>query len=150
MTAPRFARLIRSSVVAVAAAGWAAPAVAASCILSAQSVAFGAYDPFEPADLEGVGNISISCDSGVAVTVSLSAGTGSFSMRTMMSDADQMVYNLFTTAQRISVWGDGSGGSDVVSATIQSADLPVYGLIPAGQNLPRGTYTDVITITVTY
>lgn len=149
MTAPLFARLARLSALALAG-GWAAPSLAASCNLSAQSVAFGPYDPFQPADLEGVGNIGISCDSSVAVTVSLSPGTGSFAARTMTSGSDQMVYNLFTTAQRISVWGDGSSGSDTVSVTVQSADLPVYGLIPAGQNIPRGTYTDVIIVTLTY
>ena len=134
----------------LAAGAIAAPAQSATCDMTPQGVNFGAYDPFEPGDLDGVGNISITCDVDVSVTISLSSGTGSFSPRTMTSGANQMAYNLYTNAQRVLVWGDGSGGSDTVSATIRTQQFPIYGRIPARQNIPPGDYGDTIFVTISY
>lgn len=132
------------------AAVWGAPSLAASCTVAAQSVSFGRYDPFEQADLDGAGNVHIDCDTVVNVSISLSQGGGDYSGRLMTSGPHQLAYNLFTSAQRIVVWGDGSGGSEAVSDSIQTADFAIYGAIPARQNIPAGSYTDVIYVTVTY
>jgi spore coat protein U-like protein len=144
---------IRASYVCVwllAAAAVPASARAATCDIIPQGVSFGTYDPFEPADLDGVGNIAIACDTDVSVTISLSAGAGSFALRTMNGATGQLTYNLYTGGQRIQVWGDGSGGSDTVSATIRTGDFPVYGRIQARQNVRPGDYSDVIFVTITY
>lgn len=127
------------------------PLQAARCEIFPESVSFGAYDPSESGDLDGVGNISINCDEEVSFTISLSAGTGgSYSSRRMTSGVDQMAYNLFTSTKRIIVWGDGSERSDVVSGRFQTAEIPVYGLIPARQNIPAGSYGDTIVVTISY
>jgi spore coat protein U-like protein len=149
MTAARI-RACRACAWLLAAGAIAAPAQAATCDIVPQGVNFGAYDPFEPADLDGVGNIGITCDADVSDTISLSSGTGSYSPRTMTSGADQMAYNLYTNPQRILVWGDGSGGTDTVSATIRTGQFPIYGRIPARQNVPHGAYGDTIFVTITY
>lgn len=128
----------------------AAPARAATCDITPQSVSFGAYDPTEAGDLDGVGTISIDCDVEVSVTITLSAGAGSYAARIMAAGADHILYNLFTGPQRVVAWGDGSGGSATVSATMQSQAFNVYGAIPAGQNVPAGAYADTIVVTITY
>ena len=53
------------------------------------------------------------CDAVVGVTTSLSPGAGSYSARQMSNATSNLAYNLFTSSQRIAVWGDGSGGSDL-------------------------------------
>jgi len=148
MTARLRSRLLILSALALAAA--ATPAHAASCSVTAQGVNFGGYDPFATADLDGVGNINIACDVEVTVTIALSTGSGTYAARTMTAGAPQLTYNLFTSAQRLVVWGDGSGGSDTVSATVRNADIPVYGTVQARQNVPAGSYADAIVVTVTY
>ena len=150
MTAPKGSRARGARFLLLAAGAVAAPAQAATCDIIPQGVTFGAYDPFEPADLEGVGTIGISCDTDVSVTISLSTGAGSYALRRMGSGASQLTYNLYTNAQRIMVWGDGSGGSDTVSATVRTGQFTVYGRIPARQNVPRGDYDDTIFVTITY
>lgn len=50
---------------------------------------------------------------------------------------------------RLIVWGDGTTASNV-SATGTNVDLPVYGRIPALQNLPANAYADSITVTISY
>lgn len=52
----------------------AAPAWAATCDITPQSVSFGAYDPTEAGDLEGVGTVSIDCDVEVSVTMGAAVG----------------------------------------------------------------------------
>jgi spore coat protein U-like protein len=68
----------------------------------------------------------------------------------MSTGSDQLNYNLFVDASRVVVWGDGSGGSSTVALTAAAADIPVYGRVPGGQNVPAGSYIDTIVVTVTY
>ena len=147
---PFLQRQIRRISVGALALAAASPGDAASCVIAPQGVSFGNYDPFSGSDLEAVGNIRLECDAVVGVTTSLSPGAGSYSARQMSNATSNLAYNLFTSSQRIAVWGDGSGGSDTVSATVQAADFPVYGTIPARQNVTTGTYQDTVIITVTY
>lgn len=128
----------------------ASPAHAAICSASPQSVAFGSYDSLSSSPLDGVGTISINCDSVAGFTISLSAGAGTYSARKMSSGVDELTYNLYTDASRVFVWGDGSGSTSTVSATAASGNYAVYGRIPARQNLPAGSFSDTITVTVTY
>jgi spore coat protein U-like protein len=138
---------------AIAAAllgAWTAPAAAASCDVSPQGVNFGSYDPLAAAPLDGVGTIAISCDSAVSFTVTLSPGAGSYDQRLLSGAAAELGYNLYIDASRLIVWGDGNGGSGTYSTTADNVDIPVYGRIPARQNVPATAYTDTITVTITY
>lgn len=139
--------LIGCALLATAAA---APAAAASCNVSPQGVSFGSYDTLSPSPQDGVGNIAVSCDSTTSLTISLSAGSGSYPERHMVAGAGALPYNLYTDASRIIVWGDGSGSTGTVSATAAAADIAVYGRVPARANVTVGSYTDTIVVTVSY
>ena len=127
-----------------------APALWAECTVSAQSVVFGNYDVFSVQSLDGAGNISVNCSPGASYTLGLSTGGGSYSQRELAGGAQILYYNLYTSASRSVVWGDGSGGTATVSGSGESANHTVYGRIPAGQNLPVGSYGDTIIVTVTF
>jgi spore coat protein U-like protein len=85
-----------------------------------------------------------------SVQVSLSAGFGPFATRQMKSGQASLFYNLFTDASHLTIWGDGSPGTSLVSFSGTSGSRTVYGRIPAGQNVPVGTYGDTITVTLTF
>lgn len=127
----------------------ASPASAAVCSVSSPGVAFGSYSTLNSAALEGVGDTSVSCDVSTSFTVKLGAGSGSIEQRVMTAGASQLNYNLYTDSARTAVWGDGFTGS-TVSATGDVVTLPVYGRIPARQNVVAGSYGDTVTITVSY
>ena len=148
MTAVRFHAALAA--VFTALAGWETPAAAATCNVSPQGVNFGGYDSLGSTPVDGVGNVAVECDSETSFTVSLSTGNGTFSERRMIGPASELSYNLYTDASRIGIWGDGSGGSNTVSGTAGTANLPVYGRIPARQNVPAAIYADTIIVTVTY
>ncbi len=141
--------VIARIVLGLALAAGASTAQAAVCSVQSAGVAFGAYDTLDPSPLDGIGSVHVDCDSDTSLTVDLGSGTGSFDQRRMSGGAASLDYNLYTEGTRSIVWGDGINGSDV-SASGSSIDLPIYGRIPARQNVPVGTYSDTVIITVSY
>lgn len=67
-----------------------------------------------------------------------------------------MSYNLYTSAARSVIWGNGTGGTQLVSdnVTLFSGSLirnyTTYGRIPVGQDRAAGSYADSIIVTVEY
>lgn len=128
----------------------AAPAASATCTLSVQGVNFGGYDFMSSQNLDSVGHAIVSCDVSTSFSIALSTGAGSYASRAMQNGAHQLSYNLYTDAAHTMVWGDGTGGSVVVSGSGTSVDEVVYGSAPAGQNPFLGSYSDAITVTLTF
>lgn len=140
---------------------------AATCTVSATGPAFGIYDPLKPTPTFANGSVTATCtlNSGRSQTVTLvssySAGnSGNFSSRSMLSGASVLSYNLYYDDAYTQIRGDGTGGSLTGSASLtltrsnptQTLTPPsvIYGRIPAGQDVPAGSYSDTIVITVTY
>lgn len=126
------------------------PAFAASCSVSASGVNFGSYDPIGPADTRGTGTVRLSCDEAVNATVALSGGGSSSLDRAMRNGSSQLTYALYADSQRSSIWGDGTAGSQTVSFDGTVVDRSVYGTIPARQRVTAGSYSDTLTLTVSY
>jgi spore coat protein U-like protein len=138
----------------------AAHALVSSCTVSATGVAFGIYDPTVATATVSSGTVAVSCVvSGATghnpITVALSAGnSGNFNSRTMLNGTDSLSYNLFLDAAYTQIWGDGTGVSltDTVFVTPgkQSFNATVYGMMPALQTPGSGTFTDTITVSVSF
>jgi spore coat protein U-like protein len=122
----------------------------AACTVSALPVVFGSYNPVGGQAVESTGSVDIVCVPIATYTVALSAGVGSFAARAMASGPNRLPYNLYTTASRTIVWGDGTSGTAMLGGTAATASYPVYGRIPASQNVPVGVYADTITVTVNF
>jgi spore coat protein U-like protein len=143
--------------VAALLAALSLPAFAAGkCHFDSQTgVGFGEYSIFSavPND-SGVGSISINCNGGQrhSVVVTLSAGhSNSYAARILSSGRNSLNYNLYTSAARTVVWGDGSGGSREMTVDgNKTTTLDVFGQIPAGQDAGVGNYTDTILVTVNF
>lgn len=135
----------------------------ADCTVSADNVVFGNYSFLDASPREVTGNIQVSCSliGLISILVSyeiiLSTGnSGNYAARTMTNGAHQLQYNLFTEPLHHNVWGDGNAGTLTVTdgyllgllTTVRN--YPVYGMIPAGQNISTGMYSDTIMITVNY
>ena len=145
----------------------AAPAVAGtvSCSVSAPNVSFGSYDVFAGSPITSTTTISVTCtltghgtenfDYAIALSPGLS---NSFDQGTMTRGANALGYNLYSNSTRTTVWGDGSGAAPTVSGSMtltrfartKTDSPPVYGSVPALQDVGVGAYSDNITIIVTY
>jgi spore coat protein U-like protein len=129
---------------------------ASSCsFTSITAVSFGTYNVFSALpNTGGVGSINIHCQSGggPSLVVTLSTGqSNTYSSRVMRSGSNSLNYNLYTSATRTVVWGDGTGGSSVMTAPNNiTTTLSVFGQIPAGQDATVGTYADSITVVVNF
>ncbi len=112
------------------------------------------------------GSVTVDCSVGAAppnppvnvlITISQSPNSRSFSPRKMKNGAgpDLLNYNLYTNSSMTSIWGDGTGGTSTVTLRNINKNNPpiittVYGGIPAGQNVAKGSYTDTLTVTITW
>lgn len=134
----------------------ASGAQAASCQVSASAVSFGSFSPLTLNFVDSTGNITVSCTDVAGYSIALSAGNGSYSLRSMVSGIHALEYNLYRDAARQQVWGDGSGGNYAVTAVNpvdgQNYVYTVYGRIPliTQRGAHVGTYTDTIGIIVNY
>jgi len=138
--------------------------VVATCQISAGPLNFGTYVPGSGAALRVSTTISVQCTNGTAApTLALSAGTsgGSMTNRLMLGPAStKLQYNLYTSNAYTTVFGDGTGGSATVPVAIGAnsfvtpIQVTVFGQLPdnttnQGAATP-GTYTDIVTATLTY
>lgn len=136
-----------------------APTHAGACTVSATGVAFGTYDTLSAAPDDSAGAVLVECHPSEHVpTVAISTGgSGSFADRRMSGGADSLAYNLYTSAARNLVWGDGSAGTaivtlvgGIVNAGRRRFNQPIYGRIPARQAVDAGTYSDTLFVTLSF
>jgi len=133
--------------------------VVTGCTVSAAPVAFGNYTPGAGASASSAA-IKVSCTNGTPFGVGLSAGTTSgatYAQRLLSDGTSNLQYNLYTSSAYASVWGDGTGGTQIRTgsgAGIGTAvTLTVYGLLPdsaVNQAVVAGSYVDTIVVVLTY
>jgi spore coat protein U-like protein len=123
-------------------------------VQSTSTVDFGSEGVID-ANVDAAGSIGVQCTKSTAYNVGLSAGTGAgatVAARKMTGPgSDTVTYSLYRDAGRSQVWGT-TIGTDTVSGTGDgtSQSYPVYGRVQAQTTPAPGTYTDTITVTVTY
>ena len=139
-----------------------ARALLQSCNVSATAVNFGVYNPLSGLPTDAAGTVTVSCQVlivglFVSWTIGLSSGaSGSYANRQLHSGANVLNYNIYTTAAHSVVWGDGTGGSGVVSDNpfllvgSDSVNYTAYGRLFASQDRAAGSYSDTVIVTVTY
>jgi spore coat protein U-like protein len=148
---------------------------AASCTITPKGLAFSSYDPTSSTDVTGTGNTVINCSAttfgdllaGFNVTISLSQGSsGTYTTRTLKQGGQNLDYNLYLNPSGTgTVFGDGSAGtgnyavcypglfascSGNAGQSGQDYSVPVYGRLPAGQDVGGGSYSDTLIATVTF
>jgi spore coat protein U-like protein len=128
-----------------------------ACPIGSTTLNFGNYS--SNAALPGTSTIHVNCTSTTPYTVALNVGLGAQATfagadgRKMTSGINRLGYNLYTANDHGIVWGDQTGGTQIVNGTGSgnNQDIIVYGQIPAGQNVPPANdYQDTITATITF
>jgi spore coat protein U-like protein len=130
--------------------------VTANCTVSTTALAFGNVDTTSGSNVDSTGSLSIRCTNGTAWAASAGVGSGSgasFANRRMTAGANLLNYNIYTTAARTVVWGDGTSSTATIpgTGTGNAQSVTVYGRVASGQtSVPAGAYADTISVTVTY
>ena len=135
-----------------------------ACTTVTTNVAFGSYSPLAFGNTDSTGSVKVSCGGVAGLLIPFSIGfstgsSGSYATRQMKNGSYTLNYNLYTDASYTTIWGDGTGVSQMVGGGVT---LDVLGLAPAqtfwvygrlpGRQLTAvpGVYADTINLTLTY
>ncbi|MDF7630917.1 MULTISPECIES: spore coat U domain-containing protein [unclassified Pantoea] len=105
------------------------------------------------ASSSGAGSIVVTCTPGTAITLALDYGEngGSSSSRYLSNGSATLAYQLYQDAAHTTVWGSDSLAYSVSSFPDSTQTYTVYGRLFATAGLPAsGTYSDTVTVTLTY
>ena len=128
--------------------------IQAECkVQSSNTLDFGTRGVLDT-NFDAAANFTVQCTNTTPYNVGLNAGStagGTTSVRKMTSGAATVDYTMYSDASRTSNWGETVGG-DTVPGTGDGAaqTLTVYGRVAAQTTPAPATYTDTVTITITY
>jgi spore coat protein U-like protein len=126
--------------------------VAKQCTVSATTLDFGTIGLLT-ANTPGTSQIGVQCANRSAYSIGLNQGLNGATINTreMALGANLIGYQLYSNSPRTVVWGNTVGTNTIAGTGNGSVqNLTVYGSVPAQTTPAAGTYTDTITVTVTY
>lgn len=128
-----------------------------ACRVAASALRFGRFAAVNDSSVEATTRIDVTCSNGTSYDIGLDAGSTAgatvTSRRMKISGSESFLdYSLYSDRERTRNWGE-TVNIDTVSGTGDGSTQThvVYGRIPSGQQAaPVGSYSDTITVTVTY
>ncbi|QGN38665.1 spore coat U domain-containing protein [Klebsiella oxytoca] len=111
------------------------------------------YNNVDVASTSGAGSIIVTCTPGTSISIALDYGVngGSATQRFMSSAGKTLAYQLYQDANRSTVWGNNTQALSVASFPSTTQTYTVYGRLFATNGFPAvGSYTDTVTVTLTY
>lgn len=153
-----------AAVVALACLMASPTAKAAVCLVAASGISFGNYIPSSGGPTDSTGTVTVTCTAvseQVQYSIALNAGQnagGNLAGRRLQNGLSTISYQLYTDAARTTVWGDGTGGSSMLTDSYlcapcvgQARIFNAYARMPGGQfTASPGLYVDTITVLVTF
>lgn len=128
--------------------------IQASCeLVSASDLDFGNATTMS-STIDQVSTLTVKCSNTTPYNVGLGVGTGGgtvASRRMAGSGGEYVTYGLYRDSARTQLWGE-TIGTDTATATGTGANqsMTVYGRVNV-QGVPTpGSYSDVVTVTITY
>lgn len=133
--------------------------VISACTVSGTTLNFGnSIDPLAAATpLDTTSTLTVQCTNTTPYAVALSAGANAggatnFAARAMKSGSHLLGYQLYLESSRSTVWGDGTSSSSTHAGTGSGSNqtVTVFGRVPSLSGVVPGSYTDTVTVTITY
>lgn len=129
----------------------------ADCSLNIPDVSFGTVTSLASA-LNTSTNATITCTSGAPWTLSLNAGStpgNTYAQRYMSlggAGPAAVQYQIYRDPGPASIWGNGAAGTvtRTGTGTGTAQSIPMYLQVPAQPAQAEGTYSDIVTATVTF
>lgn len=132
--------------------------VTTACNVSGSTLSFGTtINPIGTVPVDASSTLTVECTNTTPFTLSLNAGTNAggasnFTQRKLKNGSYTLGYQLYTDSGRTAIWGDGTSGSTTYGSNGTGGLLTVtiYGRLPSLTGTIPGTYTDTVTVTITY
>jgi spore coat protein U-like protein len=135
--------------------------VSACTSVSASPMSFGSASAEQAGQATAQSTITVNCNDGAAYSIDLDnglqpeSGTGLNirQVRNQSQSNQYLPYRLFLDSSESSAWGSGQASGSVATGVMGgagTANHTVYGRVYYGTTSQAGTYTDTVTVTVTY
>lgn len=136
--------------------------VTASCTINAATLDFGsnAGTALAASNIDASTTVSVTCTNGSPYSIGMDNGSNASStQRRMKSGTNFLNYNLYVDAGRTNAWTTAASNSACTSASScylgtgsgSSQAVNIYGRVPSvGSAPPTGSYSDTVTMTITY
>ena len=92
--------------------------------------------------------IEVTCTKTTPYSVGLNAGNNASGGQRRMQGGDYINYDLYSNAGRSTAWGNAAGSWVSGTGTGSAQTLTVYGRVPAQSSPTPGSYSDIVTVTV--
>ena len=155
-------RFVRAITFLLVTALFCSPPAYAACSVTATPIVFGSYNGIAKSEIQNVANVTVRCNDllvDASFTISVSPGqSGNAMSRYLASGPSRLIYQVYTDAARTRVAGDGSAGTVSPAGSVlalagigtTSSSVQLYPVVAAGQSPAPGTYTDTLTVLVSY
>jgi len=115
---------------------------------------FGSIPGLITSNTDQISTIDMTCTGRTGWNVGLNNGqnaSGSVRRMRLGATGNYVAYELYSNSGRTTRWGN-TINTDTIpgTGTGLAQSLTVYGRVPATQTVPSGSYSDIITVTVTY
>ncbi len=132
------------------------------CIIASTNIAFGNYDPTGTTAVTAQGSVTAKCTKGDSVSVALNQGanpagasTAAVPARQMANGTNLLPYHIYIASASTTEWGTGTVGTNEPAAQTSTSagtalTFTTYGSLPAGADVPAGSYSDTVIATVTF
>lgn len=124
--------------------------VQSGCSLGGGTMNFGQYTAGQAVALDAVGEIRFTNCVGTLRFELDGGASANVNQRQMSSGSNRLNYQLYRNSTRSQIFANGSNSYTLQVLEPLSGTVDVYGRIPAGQAVAAGTYTDNVTITLTF
>ena len=123
-----------------------------ACTIEGGTLDFGTYSVGQQAEKAASGAIRYSNCAAGTFKIALDGGnSGSVANRQMTNGEATLNYQIYRGSNHSQVWGATASDAQGVTVLVPgSGDVTIFGLIPGGQNVPAGTYTDTVTATLIF
>lgn len=122
-----------------------------ACTIEGGTLDFGTYSSGQQVAADADGTISVNNCAASTLEIALDGGTASDIANRKMANGDSTLqYQLYKNSARNQLWGTGDDSLKQQLLVPGSLDIGVYGRVPGGQNVPGGTYTDTVNVTLTF
>jgi spore coat protein U-like protein len=128
--------------------------LAATCTINSASALTFPNSGVLATNVDQSSTIQVTCTTSTPYTIGLDAGTGTgatVAVRKLTGGGSTVNYTLYSDSSHTTVWGN-TPPTDTVAGTGNgtSQSFTVFGRIPPQTTPAPGTYTDTITVTVSY
>ncbi len=131
--------------------------VAMSCSMTVSELVFPSYDTSAVTHNLGSGTITSTCTLGGSATITIGEGSNANEesnpatpKRQMANGSSMLEYDLYTDLLYANLWGNTSLTGNAITGTGAPLVVNVYGRMGPGQVGAPGSYSDSVSVTLTY